>query len=213
MMKAAVLLFNLLLSLSALHEILGHGIVTVPAGRGTRWRTDKTAPINYNDNESNCGGFANQWSTNGGKCGICGDPYQMAPPRNHELGGKYGQGVIVANYTSGSVMQVSVKITANHRGYFQFDLCNVDVERESDECFGRNKLLTFDGKDKYEISTASGMYYVNLQLPAGLRCSHCVLRWTYVCGNNWGFCGDGTGKLGCGPQEHFRACSDIKIVN
>ena len=30
-------------------------------------------------------------------------------------------------------------------------------------------------------------------------------------GNNWGVCPDGIGKVGCGPQEEFRACSDIAI--
>ena len=38
-----------------------------------------------------------------------------------------------------------------------------------------------------------------------------ALKWTYVCGNNWGECGDGTQGVGCGPQEWFRACSDIRI--
>ena len=36
-------------------------------------------------------------------------------------------------------------------------------------------------------------------------------------GNNWGSCGEDGGEdlkaasLGCGPQETFRACSDIAI--
>ena len=32
-------------------------------------------PPNYNDHELYCGGFSRQWRTNGGKCGICGDPW------------------------------------------------------------------------------------------------------------------------------------------
>lgn len=36
-------------------------------------------------------------------------------------------------------------------------------------------------------------------------------QWTYTCGNNWGNCGNGTGTLGCGPQEMFRACSDFAV--
>jgi hypothetical protein len=32
-------------------------------------------PPNYNDNELYCGGFTRQYQTNGGKCGICGDPW------------------------------------------------------------------------------------------------------------------------------------------
>ncbi len=43
-------------------------------------------------------------------------------------------------------------------------------------------------------------------------CDQCILQWTYVAGNNWGDCVNGTSGLGCGPQEHFRSCADIKIV-
>lgn len=38
--------------------------------------------------------------------------------------------------------------------------------------------------------------------------------WTmYILGNTWGWCEDGSGGLGCGPQEEFRSCSDISITN
>ena len=30
-------------------------------------------------------------------------------------------------------------------------------------------------------------------------------------GNNWGQCPSGGGRLGCGPQEEYRACSDLEI--
>lgn len=45
----------------------------------------------------------------------------------------------------------------------------------------------------------------------GLECGNCVIQWRYIAGNNWGMCPDGTGAVGCGPQEEFRACSDISI--
>lgn len=45
----------------------------------------------------------------------------------------------------------------------------------------------------------------------GLECGNCVVQWRYIAGNNWGMCEDGTGAVGCGPQEEFRACSDISI--
>lgn len=32
-----------------------------------------------------------------------------------------------------------------------------------------------------------------------------------MAGNNWGICADGTGALGCGPQEEFRACADVTV--
>lgn len=37
------------------------------------------------------------------------------------------------------------------------------------------------------------------------------MQWRYIAGNNWGMCEDGTGAVGCGAQEEFRACSDITI--
>lgn len=46
---------------------------------------------------------------------------------------------------------------------------------------------------------------------AGLECPNCVLQWRYIAGNNWGMCPDGTGAVGCGAQEEFRACADINI--
>jgi hypothetical protein len=41
--------------------------------------------------------------------------------------------------------------------------------------------------------------------------NHYTLLYVMVSGNSWGSCGDGTGALGCGPQETFRTCSDIAI--
>lgn len=188
-------------------------MVTNPVSRGSRWRIDRTAPVNYDDNGSNCGGFSNQWDSNNGQCGICGDPFQSPKPRSHELGGSIGvNGVIVKNYSRGSVIEVTVKLTANHLGKFQFDLCNLDVESESEECFERNRLQTNDGKNEFVIGSSSGDYKVLLKLPSNLNCQHCVLRWKYIAGNNWGWCSNVFGALGCGPQENFRTCSDIKIT-
>ena len=192
--------------------IAGHGYLWDPVNRSTRWRTDRSAPVNYNDNGLWCGGYAVQWSKNGGKCGLCGDNYADATPRANEIGGVFGQGVIVKSYKSGSIIKVTVKITANHRGYFYFRMCNIDAEPESEACFERYKIRTSSGADTYPLpSTAAGDYVVSLQLPTGLVCNRCVLQWTYVAGNNWGYCEGGGGQLGCGPQEHFRTCSDITI--
>jgi hypothetical protein len=208
-----IVLITAVLIANLASEVLGHGYLSVPPGRGTRWRTDRSAPINYDDNGSNCGGYANQWTTWGGKCGLCGDPYQNPTPRAHEFGGVYGgTGVIVAGYSKGAVIEVTVKLTANHLGKYIFHICNLDAQSESEECFDKYQLTTADGATEYPIGTSTGDYKIQLQLPANLTCNRCVLRWTYVAGNNWGWCGDGTGKLGCGTQEHFKTCSDIKIA-
>ena len=38
-----------------------------------------------------------------------------------------------------------------------------------------------------------------------------MFQWTYKTGNSWGTDPDGTSCIGCGDQEHFRACADIRI--
>lgn len=209
----AFLVFSQILSI-----VLGHGMCINPVNRASRWRYDRTAPTNYDDNGLNCGGYSTQHNRNGGKCGICGDSYSLSRPRPHELGGKYGQGVIVKGYPSGSKINVDISITANHRGYFWFDLCNMDklkrnrATMEEEECFD-TKILTADGNEKwYLTSTSAKVYTVGLQLPE-VTCEHCIFRWTYVVGNSWGFCPNGTGMLGCGPQENFRTCSDIQLYS
>lgn len=212
-MNAKLFFFTFLVLVNIFDGISGHGMVMEPVGRASRWRVDGSNPRNYNDMETFCGGYSVQWNQFGGKCGLCGDRYGDATPRLHELGGTFGQGVIVKTYTQGSSVNVNVKITANHKGYFYFKICNLDSESESEACFERNAVQLSSGLDTYVLpSTLAGDYIVPVRLPSNLYCNHCVFQWTYVAGNNWGICPNGTGTLGCGPQEHFRSCSDIQIT-
>ncbi len=73
-----------------------------------------------------------------GKCGICGDAWD-ANPREHEVGGIYANGIIVETYTKGQVIDVTVDVTANHKGYFVFKMCaNNDVNQDPiQECFDK----------------------------------------------------------------------------
>uniref|UniRef100_A0A1L8E399 Putative chitin binding domain protein n=1 Tax=Nyssomyia neivai TaxID=330878 RepID=A0A1L8E399_9DIPT len=196
-------------------EVSGHGMVMNPVNRGSIWRLYGTgaADPDYNDNGNFCGGFYVQHSINGGKCGLCGNDFRDPMPRAHENGGKYGKGFVVANYPRGATIPVSVQITANHLGYFYLNLCNLDTYgRESEACFAAYSLKTSSGSTKYYLNSAAvGYYNFTVTLPAGVSCKRCVLQWTYTTGNNWGYCDDGSGKLGCGDQENFRTCSDISI--
>lgn len=215
-MNRVIKILTVLLLVNLFDGISGHGYLWDPINRASRWRTDRLAPVNYNDNGLWCGGYGVQWnSENAGKCGLCGDNYSDPTPRSNELGGTFGQGVITKSYKAGSVIEVTARITANHKGYLYFKICNVDVEPESEACFERYQLKTSTGADTYTLPSSSAQDFpVSLRLPAGLTCKHCVLQWTYVAGNNWGYCTDGSGgRLGCGPQEHFRTCSDIEITN
>ncbi|CAG7720002.1 unnamed protein product [Allacma fusca] len=82
---------------------------------------------------------------------------------------------------------------------------------ETQECLDQNLLQLEDGSTQFPIPAVSGHYYPKVKLPSNLTCEHCVLQWHYRAGNNWGYCDDGRGAVGCGPQETFRACSDISI--
>jgi len=64
---------------------------------------------------------------------------------------------------------------------------------------------------RFYPGTENKVYEMRYSLPEGLTCSQCVLQWKYIAGNNWGVCENGTGAVGCGPQEEFRACADISV--
>merc|ERR1711890_121410 len=82
------------------------------------------------------GGANHQNVAMGGKCGICGDPFDGPWP--HEApGGRYANGHIVKTYTQGQSVKVAIEITANHLGYFTFKLCpNNNVKQDpKQDCF------------------------------------------------------------------------------
>ncbi|XP_034487996.1 uncharacterized protein LOC117792115 [Drosophila innubila] len=194
-------------------QIDAHGMMLSPVGRSSRWRYDSTAPKNFDDSGLYCGGFWKQ-TENDGQCGLCGDDYSLSQPRPNELGGTYGKGVIVKTYIGVRSIEVNVLITANHLGYFTFDLCNLDeAGTESEECFNKYPLNFIDGNRKLHIGTLTGSTNQTLELPSGITCKHCVLRWTYTAGNNWGVCEDGSGAMGCGAQENFKNCADVSILD
>lgn len=65
------LAFNLIILVN------GHGRLIEPPSRASAWRYGFDTPHNYNDHELFCGGFTRQWEKNGGKCGVCGDPWDI----------------------------------------------------------------------------------------------------------------------------------------
>ncbi|KAL5290355.1 hypothetical protein ACFFRR_009976 [Megaselia abdita] len=201
------------LALLEIQHVSGHGMLMEPVNRGSRWRLNNTAPKNYQDNGNYCGNIQSQHDKYDGKCGFCGDDYGLPAPRPHELGGTFGEGIIVNTYTTGQIIPIDVKISAPHRGYFIFHVCNLDLNgAESEECFDANPVKYDDGNLQHFPPNSGGNYYLKLQLPSDLFCHHCVLRWTWITGNRYGTCSDGTGALGCGPQQTFKGCSDIAIL-
>ncbi|VVC35508.1 Cellulose/chitin-binding protein, N-terminal [Cinara cedri] len=215
------ILVLIILFLNKYKESEGHGRLIEPPSRASMWRYGFNTPPNYNDHELYCGGFTRQYQTNGGKCGICGDPWDIPQPRPNEAGGKYGQGVIVRRYKLGQPIIVRVELTANHRGYFEFKVCpnNAPKQVASQSCLDKYILRRVKTKDadesfhetRFYPGTENKVYEMRYSLPEGMTCSQCVLQWKYIAGNNWGVCENGTGAVGCGPQEEFRACADISV--
>ncbi|CAG9821461.1 unnamed protein product [Phaedon cochleariae] len=198
------------------YEIDGHGRLIEPPSRASAWRYGFNTPHNYNDHELFCGGFTRQWVKNEGKCGVCGDPWDSKSPRAHDYGGTYGQGVVVRKYAVGSVISIRVELTASHYGYFEFSVCP-NYKNPTQQCLDGNLLRLAKPQEnvdhrgvRYFPKDGSKVYEMKYRLP-NKSCDHCLMQWRYIAGNNWGNCPNGTGAVGCGPQEEFRACADIAI--
>ncbi|KAL3287338.1 hypothetical protein HHI36_001812 [Cryptolaemus montrouzieri] len=198
-----------------LKETIGHGMMLEPPNRSSLWRFYPHVPPNYDDDGNNCGGMTVQWDTFGGKCGVCGDVYDEPHPQENENTGKYGKFGVVRTYKMGSTIDVGVLLTTSHLGNFKYSVCVLEdpTKPESGEdCFQALKLG--NGHSEYKVPGEEGdSFMVNntVVLPPNLVCDRCVLRWHYTAGNNWGRCWDGLYADGCGPQETFRSCADIKI--
>eukprot|EP00105_Crassostrea_gigas_P030440 XP_011452747.1 PREDICTED: uncharacterized protein LOC105345993 [Crassostrea gigas] len=196
-----------------------HGRLMKPCQRGSLWRCygRDRFKADYRDMGLFCGGKRTQWKRNEGKCGICGDAYD-AQVKPHEAGGRYATRFITETYTQGQQIDVMVELTAPHKGKFFFKICKqTDESKEvTQECLNKTPLKVIDNgtyKDYYEVkATTWSKLPMKLQLPPDFTCDHCVFQWWYTAGNSWGQCPNKKYKLGCGPQETFVNCADIKIL-
>ncbi|KAF0299686.1 hypothetical protein FJT64_027638 [Amphibalanus amphitrite] len=208
-----------LLLVSLVGHVAGHGRLMDPPARNAMWRFNFSNPVNYNDNELFCGGFVVQYQQNDGKCGVCGDNYALDEPRPHEAGGEFAKGLIGKRYSPGQLIDIEVELTANHMGNFVIRLCphNNDRKTVTQECLNKHVLrVAGTNSIRYVIpedSGKAGIFRWKVELPPYLTCTQCVMQWTYYAGNTWGTCSDGEQAVGCGPQETFINCADIAIVS
>jgi len=209
-MATSILLLALCVGLVA-----GHGRLLEPPSRGSMWRFGFKNPPNYDDNQIWCGGFGAQKAA-GYKCGVCGDAYKG--PRPHEAGGKYANGIITRTYKSRQVILVTVELTANHKGWFEFRMCpnNNPKKKITHECLNRHLMELADGSGtRFRVTSNMRKVHIKLRLPKNIdSCSQCVLQWQYHTGHNIGR-DPVTGRscLGCGMQEEFYGCSDVAITS
>jgi len=209
-MLCSVLIFSFLVT-----GTFAHGRLRDPPSRSSAWRDGFNTPTNWNDNELYCGGFTVQWNHNGGKCGICGDPWNQPQPRSNELGGTYGKGIITRTYKRGQVIDSWIELTQNHRGWYELRLCPLSGHGDAtQECFDRHVLQRADGSGgRIPVPSGQNNFRIKIKLPDNVVCDHCVIQWHYYAGNRWDYCPGGGTATGCGPQETFRGCADVRIQN
>ncbi|CAF0719652.1 unnamed protein product [Adineta steineri] len=195
----------------------GHGYLADPPARSSAWLFDAdfaTCCQYFNHAQMSCGGAYYQWAVQGGKCSICGEAHDIKP-RLLGRGDAMYLGKIVRTYIQGSFIPVTVVLTANHRGVFEFRLCNIEKnnlnEDATQSCLDLNLLNIVHGSTKYFVEATFTTIHVNVSLPASLTCDHCVFQWKYITGNSWGVA-NGKACVGCGEKnEEFYGCSDIAI--
>lgn len=122
----------------------------------------------------------------GGVPGVCGDPFQsMTDIRTNFLNEPCS---IQETVPEGSEYTVTVELSNQHGGYFEFAICPESMG-PTEECFEEYVLMTESGSTEYwaQPTPQSGsisvdnreVYNVKVQLPEGLTCEHCTLMWTW----------------------------------
>ncbi|GLG98529.1 Uncharacterized protein GBIM_05171, partial [Gryllus bimaculatus] len=163
----------------------GHARLMDPPARNSMWRLGFPNPVDYDDNELYCGGWSVQHQQNGGRCGVCGDPWNQREPRAHEAGGKFAKGIIGRRYTVGQDITIEVDLTSNHYGYFEAKICPNNNPRyeATQECFDRYPLYVSGTRDvamQIPPDTPKKAYLpYRVRLPPYLTCTQCVIQWTY----------------------------------
>eukprot|EP00656_Telonema_subtile_P035658 TRINITY_DN3961_c0_g1_i6.p1 TRINITY_DN3961_c0_g1~~TRINITY_DN3961_c0_g1_i6.p1 ORF type:complete len:444 (-),score=105.97 TRINITY_DN3961_c0_g1_i6:75-1406(-) len=131
-----------------------------------------------------------QGANTGGVCGTVDGVTNFNDPQWRSNGG---------TYSAGQTIEVEAVLTAHHQGHFEFRVCN-NPSALSQTCFDQHLLerteasSTPSPKDPNfpgrwyvpppNTGGQSGRYTMEVKLPAGLTCEHCVLQWTYITGNS-----------------------------
>lgn len=77
-------------------------------------------------------------------------------------------------------IRVEAQIDAAHQGYYEIELC--PQVTETNNCFQRLPVLASNNQVRDGtacVTMATQLIWAEVQLPAGVRCTRCTLRWTY----------------------------------
>ncbi|CAG5133342.1 unnamed protein product, partial [Candidula unifasciata] len=179
-----------------------------PPSRASLWRYGYNTPRNNWDDMTDCGGYERHHIKNGGNCGVCGDASDEPTPRRHEAGGELSPNPTpVKAFETGSYLTVVMETSSSLFGHFEFRLCNIshNMETPSQNCFDQTQLTILESElgTEYQIGSRQGIHVLNLRLPTGVVCSHCIVQWTH----KTGFTTNQESCLTCpGGESKCRAC-------
>lgn len=204
-----------------LRYVESHGYMETPVPRSRLWRYLSFLEPNYDDNGLNCNYIhSNPEQIQCSECGgawqynSCNDELRNIRLYNRKLKNRHNNTNIFA-YRANGGFNVSIRLTTIHLGHFYFEVA-VNVCAQSHD----NRPLYHSVGAGTSVLANVSHYIVQIdyeRLP--FECSRggrpCILRWTYVGGNNWGCSPAGTPTnvcgMGKGAQEIFRNCADFFV--
>ena len=141
---------------------------------------------------------------------MCGDHYQDNNPE-YVHPGQYATGVITRTLTEGQTFTAKIMITTNHKGFFEFRVGKIGTPPMTNAKL-THLLELASGGTKWPLPNGKKEFSLDLKLPQGLVCDHCVMQWWWKDGNSWGCDAGGNCGVGVGLQEVFVNCADIRIL-
>jgi hypothetical protein len=112
------------------------------------------------------------------------------------------------------IVEMVSDFQAAHYGHFELEIC--PQETETDGCFQKLHIVSASEavRDNNRVcvpydNNAPGPITARVQLPTGVTCNRCTIRWTYRTSYpgrpDWDNCDNPT------PTQTFRNCADVKI--
>merc|ERR1711934_866156 len=222
----ALLLAVVAIYTTLVQQVDAHGYLHVPAARNT---------IQSNAGCPQClsaGGPAQVFSSNKYRHGMCGNSYSDSVQNWNEPGqiqATYEEGqaievemAITAHHVGYFDFQLCDKQDISEECFFKNRLMRVGCDDENDpNCYRVWKHLTefetglwiansvspkYDGPAIKGSTTGTVTYKARLQLPKGVKCTNCVLRWHYFTTNS---CTSPSNARQ--NSEEFFNCADIRI--
>jgi hypothetical protein len=193
-----------------------HGRMMSPPSRTTMYVIDSSKYSSQQPYWNSYGVECDNQDSAVSTCGRCGGAPGSQEAKDLIQGGTYGKNIIVANYSSGSTIEIVSDKGAWHYGYEYFELC--PQATESDGCFQKLTVVSANtpvvDKQRVCVANANGdqpdKNTAKVQLPSGVKCDRCTLRWTYRTAypgpSGWTNC-----WVAPGGVQVFRNCADIRI--